>query len=104
MGAAEITHHVFFGVAALLVSDDNAAGGIQGGESRRHRFVVGKLTISPKLGPAGETTVDIIEGEWPLDVTRNLNPLPGAEIAVNLATGIAQFGFDRLDLGIEIDI
>src|SRR5436305_15348551 len=104
MRATEIAHDVFFRVPSFLVSNDNTAGRIDCGKSRRHCFVVGEQTVATKFGPAGETTLDVIQRERPLDVTRDLNALPGAKISVNLATGIAQLGFDRPDLGIEVDI
>ena len=104
MGAAEIPHHVFFGVAAFLVRDDNATLRIEHGEPARHRFVIGEMAIAVQLSPAGEATLDIIERKRPLHVPRDLHALPRAQVAVNLAARLAQFSFDRFHFRTKIDI
>src|SRR5260370_12773377 len=87
-----MVRHVFLGVAAFLVGDDDTALGIEHGKSARHRFVVGEMTVAVQFRPTGETALDIIERERPLHVPRNLDALPRAQISVNLAARVPQLG------------
>src|SRR5438270_3377117 len=104
MSAAEIPHHIFFSVTSLLVSDNDTALGIEHGQSARHRFVIGKPTVAVQFGPTRETALDVIEREGTLDMPRDLDPLPRAQVAINLASGFAELRFDRFDFRIEIDV
>src|SRR4029077_11846357 len=80
VGATKVAHDIFLGVAAFLVSDDDASMGTEHGQSARHRSIVRKMAVAVQFGPAGEATLDVIEGERALHVPRDLDPLPGTEI------------------------
>ena len=57
-----------------------------------------------QFGPTRETTFDVIERERALHMSRDLDPLPRAQVAINLASGFAELRFDRFDFRIEIDV
>ena len=103
MGAPEIPHHVFPGVAAFLIRDHNATLLAQHRDSARHGLVVAKQTVAVQLVPIRETTLDVIECERPLGVPRDLHSLPGTEISVNFPTRRFDLRFHCLDFGIEIE-
>ena len=54
-----------------------------------------------QLDPFGEATPDVVEREGPLDVARDLDPLPGGQVVVNLAASVANFALHRIDFGLE---
>src|ERR1700745_3708702 len=56
-----------------------------------------------QLVPICKTALDVIEGEGPLSVPRDLHPLPGAEITVNLAACGFDLRLHCLDFSIEIE-
>ena len=89
MRAAEIAHHVLFGVAAFLVSDDDATLPAKHRHAARHGPVVRKSPIPVQFDPIRKTSLDVIQSEWPLRVSRNLHTLPGAQIAMNLSALLA---------------
>ena len=97
MGAAEIAHHVFLGVAPFLVSDHDTALHAKQGETARHSFVIGKTTIAVQFNPICKTPFDVIEGKWPLHVSCDLDTLPGSQITVDLASGFAKFALNCLN-------
>src|SRR3981081_1396404 len=86
------------------MGNDDAPLRIKHRKSARHRFVVGEMSVAVQLSPTSETTLDIIERKRPLHMPRDLNALPRAQVAVNLAPGVAQFGFDSFHFRIKIDI
>src|SRR2546430_957552 len=76
MGATEIAHHIFFCVAALLMGDDDTTLRAKCGQAARHGSIVGKAAISMQLNPIRKAPFDVVHGEGPLRVPRDLHPLP----------------------------
>ena len=103
MGATEIPQHVFLRIAAFLICDHDATVLAQHRDSAGHRFVVAKQTVAVQFVPIRETTLDIIEGEGPLYVPRDLHPLPGVQVIVNLTPGGLDLGLHCFDFGIKIE-
>ncbi len=60
--------------------------------------------LSSELDPFRETTADVIEREGPLHMARDLDPLPGGEVVVNLLAGVANLHLHRLHFGVEIEV
>ena len=56
-----------------------------------------------QLVPICKTALDVIEGEGPLSVPRDLHPLPGAEVAVNFAARGFDLRLHCLDFGVKIE-
>src|SRR5581483_4679877 len=104
MRATEIAHHVFFGVAAFLMSDHDATVRAKCGQPAWHGSIVGKAPIAMELDPVCKAAFHIIHGEWTPGMPCDLHTLPGAEIVVNFPTRFAKFFLDLLNRGIEIDI
>src|SRR5438094_8672893 len=50
-----------------------------------------------------KTALDVIEGEGPLGVPRDLHPLPGADVTVNFAACGLDLRLHGLDFSIEIE-
>ena len=90
MTAAEIAHHIFPGVASFLVSDDDATLRIEHGQAARHGFIISETTIAMQFNPICKTAFDVIQSEWPLRMPRDLDALPGSEVAINLASRLAK--------------
>ena len=104
MGAPEIAHHVFFRVAPFLVSDNHTALLAKHGKTARHGLVIGKTAITVQFSPVFKTSFDVIEREWPLHMPRDLDTLPGSQVAVNLAAGLAELCLNCTDRRVKIDI
>jgi hypothetical protein len=104
MGASKIAHHVFFRVAPLLVSDNHTALLAEHGKTARHGLVIGKTAITVQFGPILKTPFDVIEREWPLHMPGDLDTLPGTQVAVNLAAGLAELCLNCTDRRVKIDI
>src|SRR5438477_4167180 len=104
MGAPKIAHHVFFRVAPFLMSDNHAALRPKHGKTALHGLVIGKTTITVQFSPVCKTPFDVIEGEWPLHMPRDLDTLPGSQVAVNLAASLAELCLNCPDRRIKIDI
>src|ERR1700726_220634 len=104
MGATKVAHDIFFGVAPFLVGDNYATSRAELGQTAGHRLVVCKMAIAVQFGPASKAALNVIEGEGPLDVAGDLDPLPGGEISINVAAGVANFCLDRFDFRGEIDV
>src|SRR4029453_14942170 len=79
MGATEVAHHIFLRVATLLVSDDDAALRAKCGQTTRHGSIVGKTAISMQLNPICKAPFEVVHGERPLRMPRDLHPLPRCE-------------------------
>src|SRR5439155_24803036 len=104
MGAPEIAHHVFLRVAPFLVSNNYTALRSEHRKTARHGFVIGKAAIPMQFNPVCKASVDVIEGERPLNMPRDLNTLPGGQVTVYLAASFLQLFLKRLNRGIKIDI
>ena len=76
MRATEIAHHIFFCVATFLMSDDDTALRAKCGQTTRHGSIVGKTAISMQLNPICKAPLEVVHGEWPLRMPRDLHPLP----------------------------
>ena len=72
-------------------------------QAARHRLVIAENAVAVQFDPIGEAACDVIQRKRTLDVARELDPLPGGEVLVNLAPGLADFVFHRLDFRIEIE-
>jgi hypothetical protein len=86
------------------MGDHNAAMRPEFGQPAWHRLVIAENPVAMQFHPTGKATADIIEREGPQDVSGELDALPGGEVIVNLPARFADFGFHRLDLGIEVEI
>src|SRR6476619_229588 len=86
MRAPEVAHHILLGIAPLLVSDNDATLAAEHRHSAWHCAIVGKAAVAVQLNPVRKTALNVIEREWPLSVPRDLDPLPGRQIAVNITT------------------
>jgi hypothetical protein len=104
MPAAEIAHHIFFCVATFLVGNDDAALCAECGQTARHGSIVGKAAISMQFNPICKAPFDIVHRKRPLRVPRDLHPLPGSELAINLPPGFTKFLLNGLNGRIKIDI
>ena len=104
MGAAKISHHIFLGVASLLVSDDDAPLAIERGETTRHCSIIGKTPVAMQFNPIRKTSFHVIQSERTLGMARYLDTLPGREIAINAAARFAKLCLQVFYCGIEIDI
>src|SRR5262249_53158134 len=104
MRAAEIAHHIFFCVATLLVSNDDAALRAKCGQTARHGSIVGKPAISMQLNPICKAPFDVIHCERALRMTRNLYTLPGREVAINFPSRFTKFSLNGLNGGIKVNI
>src|SRR5260370_34029840 len=103
MGASEIAHHVFLRIPPFLVSNNYTVLLGEHRKTARHCFVIGKATIPMQVNPACKASVDVIEGERPLHMPRDLNALPSGQITVYLASRFLQLFLKRLKRGIKID-
>src|SRR6266498_4647137 len=104
MPAAEIAHHIFPRVASFLVRDHHTALRAEHGETTRHGFVVGKTAVAVQFNPICKTSFDVIKSKWPLHMSRDLDTLPGGELAINFAAGFTKFCLNCLNSRIKIDI
>ena len=57
-----------------------------------------------QFNPVCKASVDVIEGERPLNMPRDLNTLPGGQVTVYLASSFLQLLFKRLNRRVKIDI
>ena len=57
-----------------------------------------------QLDPFGEAARDVIERKRPLHMPRDLHPLPGGQVLVNLAARFADFQLHRFHFRVEIDV
>ena len=62
------------------------------------------MAIAVQFCPVSKAAFNIIEGVGPLDVTSNLDALPGGEMVINFAPGKSDFGLDGFDFVIEIKL
>src|SRR4051812_23175535 len=104
MSATEVAHHIFLRVPTFLVGDNDAGPAINLAETARHCLVIGKQPVAVELNPVGETTLYIIKSKWPLNMTRDLNPLPGTEVFVNFPPGRPDLRFHCFNLGVKINV
>ncbi|HEY2626751.1 MAG TPA: hypothetical protein VGI41_08380, partial [Candidatus Udaeobacter sp.] len=94
----------FLRVPPFLVSNNYTALLAERRKTARHGFVIGKAAIPMQFNPVCKASVDVIEGERPLHVPRDLDALPGVQVTVYLASSFLQLFLKRLNRGIKIDI
>src|SRR4029077_8677509 len=104
MRAPEVSHHVLFGIAPLLVSDNDATLAAEHSHSARHCTIGGKPAVAVQLNPVRKTALNVIERERPLSVPRDLDPLPGRQIVVNVTTRFPKLYLKFFDRRAEIDV
>ena len=104
MGATEIAHHIFFCVATLLVSDNDAVLRAECGQTARHGAIVGKAAIPVQLNPICKASFDVVHGEGALRMSSDLHPLPRGELAINFPSRFTKFFLNGLNSRIKIDI
>jgi hypothetical protein len=104
VGATKIPHHIFLGVASFLVGDDDAMLPAEHGQPARHCFVIRKPPVAMQFDPIRETPVDVIQSERPLNMSRDLDTLPGCKIAVNPAPCFAKLCLQFFYRWIKIDV
>ena len=104
MRAAKIAQHVLLGIAPFLMSDNDAPLRAKRGQTTRHRSIVRKPAIAMQLSPICKTPFDVIQSERPLHMPRNLDALPGRQVAINLAARFAKLRLQFFDGRIQIDI
>ena len=103
MRAAEIAVQIFLHVTALLLADDHAANAADGGEPAGHRGIVAEEAVAFEFHKVGAGHANIIEEKRAGDVARNLNALPGIEVAVDVPAGRLDLSLHALDLAAEVD-
>ena len=86
------------------MSDNDATFGAECGHTTRHRSIIRKATITMQLDPICKTPLDVIQSERPLHMPRDLDTLPGRQVAINLAARFAKGCLQFFDGRIEIDI
>src|SRR5205814_3576184 len=104
MAAAEIAHYILPRVAPFLVSDDDATLRAEHGQTARHRFIICKAAIAMQFNPICKAPFNVIQSERPLRMPRELDALPGSQIAINLASCFAKLCGNCFDCRVEIDI
>src|SRR5262249_46008904 len=93
MGRTEISKDVFFGVAAFLSTDDHDFMISEGGKSADHGSIFCKKPISMQFAKTYEGGHQVIHCKRSFWMTRNFDPVPGAEVGKNLALGLFDFLF-----------
>jgi hypothetical protein len=86
------------------MSDNDAPLRAKCGQTTLHSSIIFKATIAVQLAPICETPFDIIQSERPLHMTRNLDALPGRQVAINLAARFAKLCLQFFNGRIKIDI
>src|SRR5262245_57151812 len=104
MGAPEIAHHVLFGVAPFLVSDNDATLAAEHRHTAWHCAIVGKAAIAVQFDPVRETALDVIKSERPLIVPGDLDPLPCRQIVINVAARFPKFYLKFFHRRAQIDV
>src|SRR5947209_17107991 len=90
MRASKIAHDVLLGVAPFLVRDNHAPLCSEHGHTAWHGAIVSKSTVAMQFDPVCEAAFDVVKSERSLTVTRDLNPLPCRQIAVNVPAGFSK--------------
>ena len=104
MRAPEVAHHVLLGIAPLLVSDNDATLAAEHRHSAWHCAIVGKAAVAVQFNPVRKTALNVIERERPLSVPRDLDPLPGRQIAVNMTAHFPKLCLKFFHRRTEIDV
>ncbi len=91
VGTAEIAAKVFFGIAPFLVSKKDDPLLVEGGQTTDQGPVFAKGAVSPELEDIGCPLLEVVEEVGALGVTDDLDPLPGGEVSVHLATRLGPF-------------
>jgi hypothetical protein len=104
MRAPEVAHHVLLGIAPLLVSDNDATLAAEHRHSARHCAIVGKAAVAVQFNPVRKTALNVIERERPLSVPRDLDPLPGRQIVMNMTARFPKLCLKLLYGRAEIDV
>ena len=94
VGAAEIAAKVLLGVPALLLADDHDRATLEEGRPADGGLVVHEQAVTMELLEVVEEHPDVIEGVGAAGVARQLDPLPGVEVAVDLPAGLLELGLE----------
>lgn len=86
------------------MSDNDATLAAEHRHSTWHCAIVGKAAITVQLNPVRETALNVIEREWSLSVSRDLDPLPGRQIAVNMTAHFPELRLKFFHRRAEIDV
>ena len=100
VGAAEIPEDILLHVTALLLADDHAPMASDGSETRWHRLVVTEEPVAVQFHEVPHDGGDIIKEVRACRMARDLNPLPGTEIAVEGPSLFFQVFPRRLEQGV----
>src|SRR5262245_25420263 len=104
MRASEIAHHILFGVATLLVSDNDATLRSKHSHSAWHCAIIGKAAVAVQFNPVRKTALNVIEREGPLIMSGDLDPLPGRQIIVNMTACFAKLYLQFFYRRAEVDV
>jgi hypothetical protein len=86
------------------VSDNDAALAAEHRYSAWHCAIVGKAAVAVQFNPVRKTALNVIEGERPLTVPGDLDPLPGRQIAVNMTTHFPELCLNFFHRRTEVDV
>ena len=104
VGAAEVAHHIFLGVAPFLGAHDHDAFVAQFGESTDHRLVVGVEPVAVQFGEIVKGKPEVVERVGAAGVAGELHPLPRGEIRVNAPAGFLDLGPDLVSFALKIHL
>ena len=101
---AEVADHLFLGITALLLPDDNQWTAIQPGHAADNGAVIRVGAIPVQLLKIGKQTVDVVLGIGTLGMTRQLGNLPGGEIGKDGLGQALALCLQATDLLTDIDL
>ena len=104
MRTSKIAKEVFLHVAAFLLANHHAANAINRRQPARHGGIIAKETIALEFHELCERHPHIIQKEGSSDMAGNLHALPGAEVAVDLASHGFQLLLHAANLAAEVDV
>ena len=100
---AEVADHVLLRAPALLVADHDDRLAVEPGEAADDRAVVREAPVALELEEVGEQPRHVVEGVRPARVTRELDDLPGGQVAEDLRLELLRLLLELADLVGEVD-
>src|SRR5258706_4049268 len=94
---SEFAFQLLFGVAAWLVSDPHQGVIVERRPPADDRRVVAVGPISVELDEIRECELDVVGGEWPPWIARDLNALKRSEVLVDFLAQIFELPLEGLD-------
>src|SRR5450432_4243023 len=98
MRHSEIAPEIFLRVAAALVADDHHRIAVEARPPTHDRSVVAVETVAVELDAVREGELEVVEGERPPRIARDLHALQRGEARVDGAPELIQLALERHDL------